>query len=170
MENIDIGINIGKGILKIFISRNIVSIRIWHIEHPYKDDYTQMSTKLNGVVAELIKLGDSVMKQSTPTDRAADTSQKALKLAEKTKGTVKYIEEELVLIVHWRTRVKEAEDIFMNELDLLQYIELSGKAETVNMLCELSTVCTQYMEHKHKYAGKFQMAIYIPLIHFLFSL
>ena len=105
---------------------------------------------------------------------AGDSSIHALQLADEAKFNVKYIEEELVHIDRWHTRVKEVDDnmgvVFTNELDLLQYIEVEGKAETVDMLCELSKVCTQYMEHKHKYAGEYQMAIYIPLIHFLFSL
>ena len=88
---------------------------------------------------------------------AGDSSIHALQLADEAKFNVKYIEEELVHIDRWHTRVKEVDDnmgvVFTNELDLLQYIEVEGKAETVDMLCELSKVCTQYMEHKHKYAG-----------------
>ena len=88
---------------------------------------------------------------------AGDSSIHALQLADEAKFNVKYIEEELVHIDRWHTRVKEVDDnmdmLFTNELDLLQYIEVEGKAETVDMLCELSKVCTQYMEHKHKYAG-----------------
>ena len=90
-------------------------------------------------------------------ETASDSSIYARQLADETKSNVKYIEEELIHINRWHTRVKEVDDnmdmLFTNELNLLQYIEVEGKAETVDMLCELSKVCTQYMEHKHKYAG-----------------
>jgi len=88
-----------------------------------------------------------------------DSSQESLKLAEEAKRNKKYIEEEMILIDKWISNVKIVHDQFTDtglstgEIDLLQYIELEGKNQTVQMLCDLSEVCTQYMDHKLKFAA-----------------
>ena len=90
-----------------------------------------------------------------------DSSTESLKLAEETEINKKYIQDELVLIGRWESEIDRVDDsfteVFTGEIDLVQYIELEGKQESVQMLCDLSKVCTQYMEHKLKYAGRAQL-------------
>ena len=87
-----------------------------------------------------------------------DGSKASLNLAEQTEKNEKYIQEEMILIGNWESEVirvyDEMSELMIGDIDLVEYIEMEGKEESVEMLCDLSKVCTQYMEHKIKYAGK----------------
>lgn len=83
---------------------------------------------------------------------------KSIELAKKAQGDAKYIQEEIILITRWRGQVKtvfdEFEPVFSGEQTLLLYLEIGGgKKACIEMLCGLSQVCKNYMEHKYKYDG-----------------
>ena len=64
----------------------------------------------------------------------------------------------MILIERWKTEVNRVSDTFdpiaAGEITLLQRINLDGKTQIIQMLCDLSSVCKQYIEHKYHYEGE----------------
>jgi len=94
---------------------------------------------------------------ATLKEMAKDGSAIADKLSEEAATNIGYIKDELNLIHRWDKKVQIVLEEFVDALekgiydDLIEFINEEGKKDIIESLCDLSSVCKTYIEHKYHY-------------------